>query len=121
LVHLVGCVQPKKQITGQTKKQFAYDGGLRNRLLNGFLNFSAAETACADPNAFWLTINQCTDWLKVGFEDALGLVISVTDVMAGLATFATEITCICHGYTPLSGRMAMHDHEVENLAQGHSL
>ena len=32
-----------------------------NSLLNGFLDFAAAKTACADPDAFRLTINQCTD------------------------------------------------------------
>jgi hypothetical protein len=75
------------------------------RLLNGFLNFAATQAACADPNAFRLTVNQCTDWLEVGLEDPLGLVIGVTDVMAGLATFATEIACKCHGYTPSSSRI----------------
>jgi len=29
-----------------------------NRLLNGFLDFAATETAGADPNAFWLTVDQ---------------------------------------------------------------
>ena len=74
-------------------------------LLNGFLNFAATETAGADPNAFGLTVDQCPDWLEVGLEGSLGLVIGMTDVMAGLATFATEIACICHGCTPSSSRM----------------
>jgi hypothetical protein len=73
--------------------------------LNGFLDFAATQAACADPNTFWLTVDQCPDWLEVGLEDPLGLVIGVTDVMAGLATFATEIACICHGCTPSSSRM----------------
>ena len=68
-----------------------------NSLLNGFLDLAATETARADPNAFWLTVDQCPNWLEVGLEDPLGLVIGVTDVIAGLATFATEITCKCHG------------------------
>jgi len=67
------------------------------RKLDGFLDFAATQTACADPNAFWLTVDQCPDWLQVGLEDPLGLVIGVTDVMAGLTTFATEIACKCHG------------------------
>ena len=75
------------------------------RKLDGFFNFAATETACADPNAFRLTVDQCPDWLEVGLEDPLGLVIGVTDVMAGLAAFATEITCKCHGYTPSSSRI----------------
>ena len=75
--------------------------------LNGFLDFAAAETARADPNALWLTVDQCPDWLEVGLEDPLGLVIGVTDVIAGLATFATEITCKCHGCTPSSSRIDM--------------
>ena len=71
-------------------------------MLNGFLDFAATEAACADPNAFGLAINQCSDWLEVGLEDPLGLVIGMTDIMAGLASFATEIACKCHGYTPSS-------------------
>ena len=74
-------------------------------LLNGFLDFAATETACADPNVFWLTVDQCPDWLEVRLEDPLGLVIGVTDVMAGLTAFATEIACKCHGYTPSSSRI----------------
>jgi hypothetical protein len=75
------------------------------RKLNSFLDFAATETAGADPNAFWLTVDQCPDWLEVGLEGSLGLVIGVTDVMAGLATFATEIACKCHGYTPSFSRL----------------
>ena len=75
------------------------------RLLKGFLDLAATEAACADPNPFRLTIDQCSDWLEVGLEDSLGLVIGVTDIMAGLATFATEIACKCHGYTPSSSRI----------------
>ena len=74
-------------------------------LLNGFLDFAATQAACADSNAFGLTVDQCPDWLEVGLEGSLGLVIGMTDVMAGLATFATEIACICHGCTPSSSRM----------------
>ena len=73
--------------------------------LNGFLDFAATQAACADSNAFRLTVDQCPDWLEVGLEGPLGLVIGVTDVMAGLATFATEIACKCHGYTPSSSRI----------------
>jgi hypothetical protein len=72
---------------------------------NSFLDFAATETAGADANAFGLTVDQCPDWLEVGLEDPLGLVIGVTDVMAGLATFATEIACVCHRCTPSSSRM----------------
>ena len=73
--------------------------------LNSFLDFAATQAACADSNAFRLTVDQCPDWLQVGLEDPLGLVISVTDVMARLATLATEIACKCHGYTPSSSRI----------------
>jgi hypothetical protein len=64
---------------------------------NSFLDLATTEAACADPNAFGLAINQCSDWLEVGLEDSLGLVIGMTDVMTGLAAFATEIACKCHG------------------------
>ena len=80
-------------------------GGWREITLNGFLDFAATETAGADPNAFRLTGDQCPDWLEVGLEGPLGLVIGVTDVMAGLATFAAEIACKCHGCTPSSSRI----------------
>jgi hypothetical protein len=43
--------------------------------------------------------------LEVGFEDAFGLVIGMTDVMAGLAALAAEIACKCHRDTPSSSRM----------------
>ena len=74
-------------------------------LLNGFLDFAATETAGTDPNAFGLTVDQCPDWLEVGLKGSLGLVIGMTDVMAGLAMFATDIACKCHGCTPSYSRM----------------
>ena len=80
-------------------------GGWGEITLNSFLDFAATETAGADSNAFRLTVDQCPDWLEVGLEGPLGLVIGVTDVMAGLATFAAEIACICHGCTPSSSRI----------------
>ena len=102
-VHLVGLVQPNKRDKPNNGLLMLAD--CFNSLLNGFLNFAATQAACADPNAFWLTVDHCPDWLEVGLKDPLGLVIGVTDVMAGLATFATEIACICHGCTPSSSRM----------------
>ena len=83
--------------------------------LDGFLDLAATETACADTNAFWLTVDQCPDWLEVGLEDPLGLVIGVTDVMAGLAAFATEIACKCHGYTPSSNRIDAQLQKTESI------
>ena len=80
-------------------------GGWGEITLNSFLDFAATQAACADSNAFRLTVNQCPNRLEVGLEGPLGLVISVTDVMARLATFATEIACICHGCTPSSSRI----------------
>ncbi len=73
--------------------------------LDGFEDLAATQAARANSNAFRLTVDQCPNWLEVGLEDPLGLVIGVTDVMAGLATFATEIACKCHGYTPSSSRI----------------
>ena len=84
------------------RSSFKVQSFARCGLLNGFLDFAAAETACADPNAFRLTVDQCPDWLEIGLEDSLGLIIGVTDVIAGLATFATKIACKCHGCTPSS-------------------
>ena len=69
---------------------------LRGRL-NRFFDFAAAKTTGADPNALRLTVDQSPDWLEIWFEDPLGLVIGVTDVIAGLAAFAAEITCKGHG------------------------
>jgi hypothetical protein len=64
------------------------------------LDFAATEAAGTDPKAFRLTVDQCPDWLEVGLEDPLGFVIGVTDVMAGLAAFATKIACISHWNSP---------------------
>jgi hypothetical protein len=55
--------------------------------------------------------------LEVGFEDPFGLVIGVTDVMAGLATLAAEIACECHGDTPSSTGIDT-SYERVNLPQG---
>jgi hypothetical protein len=74
-------------------------------LLHGFLDSTATQTACANPNALGLAVDQCPDWLEVGLEGPLGLVISMTDVMAGLPTFTTQITCKGHWCTPLSSRI----------------
>ena len=74
------------------------------RKLDGFLYFAATQAASADPKTLRLTVDQCPDRLEVGLEDPLGLVIGVTDVMAGLAMFAAEVACKCHGYTPSSSR-----------------
>ena len=79
-------------------------GGWGKITLNSFLDFAATQAACADSNAFRLTVDQCPNWLEVGLEGPLGLVIGVTDVMAGLATFATEIACKCHWYIPPASR-----------------
>ena len=64
------------------------------------MDFAATEAAGTDPKAFRLTVDQCPDWLEVGLENPLGLVIGVTDVMAGLAAFVTEIAGVCHWYSP---------------------
>ena len=82
LVHLVSLIHPNKP--GRPNRPNEQDrlADCFNRLLNGFLDFAAAETACADPNAFGLTVDQCPDWLEVGLEDPLGLIIGVADVIA---------------------------------------
>lgn len=77
------------------------------------MNFSAAETACADSNAFGLAVDQCSDRLEVGLEDPLRLVIGMTDVMAGLAAFAAKIACKCHRETPSSSRMDTSSTDME--------
>ena len=56
--------------------------GFFSILLYGFLDFAATQAAGTNPNALGLTVDQCPDWLEVGLEDPLGLVIGVTDVMA---------------------------------------
>ena len=88
--------------------------------LDGFEDLAATQAACADPNAFWLTIDQCPDWLKVGFEGPLGPVIGVADVVAGLAAFATKIACKCHGYTPSPKLFeSTQDYEFQKVPQGY--
>ena len=76
--------------------------GFFSILLDGFLDFAATQTASADPDALCLAVDQCPNWLQVRFEDPFGLVVGMTDVMAGLATFTTEIACKCHRETPSS-------------------
>ena len=83
-------------------EKLSVDGGSFYQLLHGFFDFAATQAACANPNALGLTVDQCPDWLEIGLEGPLGLIISMTDVMAGLSTFATQITCKCHRRTPLS-------------------
>jgi hypothetical protein len=82
LVHLVSLIQPNKPFRPNRPNEQDRLADFFNSLLNGFLDFAAAETSCADPNAFGLTVDQCTDWLEVGLEDPLGLVIGVADVIA---------------------------------------
>ena len=80
-------------------------GALRGTL-NGLLYFAAAEATSADSNTLRLPIDQCLDRLKVGLEDAPGLVVCVADVITGLMLFPTEITGKCHGPTPLLRRLS---------------
>lgn len=87
-------------------------------MLDGFFNFTAAETASADANTLCLTVNQCSDWLEVRLENPLRLVIGVTDIVAGLAAFATEIACKCHG-TLLHLGESIQDCGGENVPQGY--
>ena len=94
-------------------------GGWGEITLNSFLDFAATQAASADPDALCLTVDQRPDWLEVGFEDTFGFVIGVTDVMAGLATFAAEIACKCHVGAPSSTGIDT-DSERENLPQGYS-
>ena len=89
-------------------------------VLDGFEDLAATQAACADPNAFWLTIDQCPDWLKVGFEDPFGFVIGVTHVMAGLAALAAKFACKCHGYAPSSTLFeSIQDDEFQKVSQGY--
>jgi hypothetical protein len=71
-------------------------------VLHSFFDFSAPQASGADPNTLSLAVDQCSDWLEVGLEDPFGFVVGMTDVMARLATFTTEIACKCHGYAPSS-------------------
>jgi hypothetical protein len=64
------------------RSSFKVQSFTRCSLLNGFLDFATTQAACADPNAFGLTVDQCPDWLEVGLEDPLGLVIGMADVIA---------------------------------------
>jgi hypothetical protein len=73
--------------------------------LDRFLDLATTQAASADPDALCLTVDQRPDRLEVGFEDPFGLVVGVTDVMAGLTTLAAEIACECHGDTPSCSRM----------------
>jgi len=98
LVDLVHLVNQTNETDQKTKCRFSTP-------LDRFLDLATTQAASADPEALCLTVDQRPDRLEVGFEDPFGLVIGVTDVMAGLTTLATEIACECHGDTPSSSRM----------------
>ena len=78
--------------------------------LDGFYDLATTQAARANSNTFRLTVDQRPNWLEVRFEDPLSLVIGVTDVMTGLATFAAEIACKCHS-TLLHLVESIHEHD----------
>ena len=60
--------------------------------LEGLLDFPATEATRADADAFGRTADHCADTLQVGVERPFGLIVGMTDVMAGLMLFCTDIT-----------------------------
>ena len=60
--------------------------------LEGLLDLATAEATCADADALGQPVNDGADTLKVGVERPLGLIVGMTDVMAGLMLFCTDIT-----------------------------
>ncbi len=100
---LIGCLVPLVDLVHLVNQTNEIDQTNQTTVFsNSFLNFAATQTPCTNPNAFGLTVDQRSDWLEVGLEGPLGLVIGMTDIMARLAPFATEIACKSHGDTPLS-------------------
>lgn len=68
--------------------------------LERLLDFPATEATRADSDAFGRTSDHCADTLQVGVERPFGLIVGVTDVMARLVFFRTDITYECHGNAP---------------------
>jgi len=59
--------------------------------LDGFLDEPGAQTAGADADVLGAAVYHRLDPLEVGCEDALGFVVGMAHVMAGLMFLAAEI------------------------------
>ena len=60
--------------------------------LEGLFDLPAAEAASADADTLGRTVNHGADPLKIGVERPFSLIVGVTDVMAGLMLFRTDVT-----------------------------
>ncbi len=70
--------------------------------LDCFVYTARAQASSAHANVFVGAVHHGPYALKIGIEDALGLIVRVTDVVARSMTFSAEITCKCHGTSPSS-------------------
>jgi len=59
--------------------------------LDGLLDQSRTQAACANPNSQILTTDNGTNGLNIGIKDSSRLVVGVTDIIPGLATLVAEI------------------------------
>ena len=60
--------------------------------LEGLLDLPAAEATSADADTLGRTVNHGANALKIGVERPFGLIVGVTDVVAGLMLFRTDVT-----------------------------
>ena len=64
--------------------------------LNGLLNLSGTEAACADPESFGSSVNYSLNWLKVGRPCFLSANMGMTYLHTYTFAFAANITFIGH-------------------------
>ncbi len=95
---------PRTDVCSQPRRRSARLTAGTRAGLEGFLDQSGAETTGADADMLGSAVDQCADALQVRIEDPFSLVIGMTDVMSGLVSFATDLTCKSHGNTPYSER-----------------
>ena len=72
----------------------------RRRSLDGLLDQSGAEAACADADLLVCAFYDCANSLNIGVKYPLALVVRMADVVAGLRFLLTKIARECHGSAP---------------------
>ena len=70
--------------------------------LDRFLHHPGAETTGAYANTLGGAIDHRTNGLKIRPEDSVGLIVGMADIMPGLMTLATNLTCKSHDLHSLS-------------------
>ena len=72
----------------------------RRRSLDGLLDQSGAQASGTHADLLIGTVYDSADRLNVWIEDPSGLVVRMTDVVAGRRFLLTKIARECHGSAP---------------------